>query len=243
MFERFATKTVRKAAAIGGLLFAVFCWTPAQAAFVLELTSGATTVTVTDGGAGDINPTAGRISFFGSIGTFSINLTSGISKPVIGTTDVGELDLSSFQISGSAAGTLSVRLTDTDFAQEGVAFGLSAIGGTTDGTVAASTYLGRTNAEFGTGELLTDFGVLTGPSFSDSELVSIAPVVNAGGSSPYSLTILATITHTAAGQTTGFDTFIQTSITEADVPAPASMAVFAFGLMALRSLRRRYARG
>lgn len=245
MFGRTATKTVGKAAALGALLLAVLGWNagPAQAGFVLEISGGLTTVTIADGGVGDVNGTAGRISFFGTIDGFSINLTTGISKPVIGTAEVAQLDLSSFQISGSAAGILTVRLTDTGYTSETVGAAVSAVGGNTQGTVSIQTYLDRDNAEFGTGDLLTDFGVLSGSGFSADDATAIDPSVNNDGLSPYSLTIVATVTHDIAGQVTGFDALLQTAVSEADVPAPASMAVFAFGLAALGALRRRRARG
>lgn len=245
MFGRTATKTVGKAAAFGALLLAVFGWNaaPAHAGFVLEISGGATTVTIADGGVNDANGTVGRISYFGTIDGFSINLTTGISKPVIGTAEVAQLDLSSFHISGAAAGTLTIRLTDTDYTSEMIGVAVSAVGGSSQGTVSVQTYVDRDNAEFGTGDLLTDFGVLSGSGFSASEVAGIDPTINNDGLSPYSLTIVATVTHDAAGQTTGFDALLQTAVTEADVPAPASMAVFAFGLAALGALRRRRARG
>ena len=41
----------------------------------LRLSDGINTVTVTDGGAGDVNPLAGVVVFNGAIGDFSVNET------------------------------------------------------------------------------------------------------------------------------------------------------------------------
>jgi hypothetical protein len=57
-------------------------------------------VVVTDGKAGDTNPLTGVITYLGSINNnFLINVTTGISKPVIGgVNNYAELDLNSVNV-------------------------------------------------------------------------------------------------------------------------------------------------
>lgn len=59
----------------------------------LQLSDGTTTITVTDQGIGDIDGNTGVIVFHGSIGAFNINVTTGITKPVLGSPTQPVLDL------------------------------------------------------------------------------------------------------------------------------------------------------
>ena len=65
--------------------------------------------TSADGSPGD-----GLVTFNGAVGSFIVNVTTGISKPVIGNPSKGRIDLNSVNVSGSA-GTLQLMLTDVDF--------------------------------------------------------------------------------------------------------------------------------
>ena len=55
---------------------------PSRAVPVLELFDGTTNKIVTDNGVGDLDPTNGSVSVFGSIGVWSYNVTTGITSPV-----------------------------------------------------------------------------------------------------------------------------------------------------------------
>lgn len=237
-------RATTKAAAFGALFLAICIWTirSADAAFVLELDDGSGPVFVTDGGVGDTSGTTGIITFNGTVGSFNISVTTGVSKPEIGTPNQAKLDLNSLQISGGGPGTLSIRLTDTDFTQTGVDVATSLAAGVTGGSVAVSTYIDRSNAEFGTGEVLTDFGVFGPGSFSAGDTVSLAPPVNPSGAAPFSMTLAVTVIHTADWQITTFDAGIMTDLVVDDIPAPASILALLPGLLGLGYLRRRRAR-
>ncbi len=76
-------------------------------------------VTVPDGDPLDAHPSVGVITFIGSLGVASVwqvNVTTGISKPVIGGPTSAEIDLNSLSVSSTGGGTLTIGLTDTDFA-------------------------------------------------------------------------------------------------------------------------------
>jgi hypothetical protein len=76
----------------------------------------ATGVVVTDNATGDSNPTVGVITFVGAVGNFTINVTTGVSKPVIGGSgmSISELDLNSVNVA-AATGVLQLVLQDTGY--------------------------------------------------------------------------------------------------------------------------------
>jgi len=102
---------------------------------VEDLTSGIGTV-ITDNGAGDLNPVAGVITFSGSVGNFPVNVTTGVSKPLIGgITDLGQIDLNSVNIITQGAGSLLLTLEDTGYLADPLA--LLHVLGTVGGTLTA----------------------------------------------------------------------------------------------------------
>src|SRR5690242_4928058 len=69
----------------------------------LRITVGNTTVTVTDNGVGDDSSEAGAITFDYPIGGFFLVVSTGASKPAMGSASAPYLDLSSIQITGGSA--------------------------------------------------------------------------------------------------------------------------------------------
>lgn len=74
-------------------------------------------VVITDNGAGDSSPSAGSITYVGSLGAspFTINVTVGTSKPVLGGTTSSELDLTDVSVSTGGPATLRITLEDGDY--------------------------------------------------------------------------------------------------------------------------------
>lgn len=202
----------------------------AKAAFKLELSSGATTVTITDGGAGDSSATAGVIAFNGSVGAnFSINITTGISKPVLGSAFEAKMDLNSVNVSSLGAGTLTIRLTDTDFILPNKIGDQMVLtnswGGTTNGSITAQGFASLSNTEFDTSGGATPFQGPFGPgAFSSTASSLVGPFTAANQA--FSLTEVVTITHTGKGQVTSFDKEIT-----AVVPEPGTLMLFGMGLL------------
>src|SRR5262245_9232935 len=91
---------------------------PADAVPQLRLSDGVTTVNATGSG--------GVVTFSGSVGVFTVNVTTGISHNIV------SLDLNSIDFS-TGPGHLTIQLTDTGFTSLGA--GTMAIGGTSTGSV------------------------------------------------------------------------------------------------------------
>jgi len=207
----------------------------AQAGFVLRLTDvgTATTVTITDDGLLDLdNPVPGDILYKGAIGTWTTNITAGLSKPVIGAADMPAIDLVSVNVTSAAGGQLLIELTDTDFVLPSGGAGAwleSHIGGTTNGTVLFDQYLDRANNEFGYLDYVVPQGPFTPISFAGSASIP-TPVVN---NMKFSITEKVLITHTGKASTS----FDASSVV---VPLPGAVLLGMLGLSAAGIKLRRY---
>ncbi|GAB4124737.1 MAG: hypothetical protein Tsb0027_23310 [Wenzhouxiangellaceae bacterium] len=145
MNTRFAHRLTAVAAAAAFALAAAVA-EPANAALVLMLDDGqGNVVTVTDGGANDSNPNAGEVTFIGSIGVWQSTVNTVFSKPGL---EGAQLDLN-FGNRSTAAGTLTIMATDTDYllgSDPGSFSLISTIGGTTTATATADAGLADRDA-------------------------------------------------------------------------------------------------
>lgn len=201
---------------------------PAHAISKLKLSEGLTSIEIADGGGGDLNSTAGVITFIGNVGAFNItNVSTGITKPAQGAENNPHMHLNSVDISGGA-GVLTIMFTDTDFTDLAVGLnGLQAqFGGVASGSIAYEAWFGATNGEFEMTTKLSDLGGFTSGSFSGTTSLPFSPT------GLYSLTQIVTITHTAGG-TSSFDADLQA------VPEPGTIFLFGSGLMGLAAWRMR----
>lgn len=102
----------------GALLVAASA--PALAVAELRISDGTNSVTIVDGGAGDLDSAAGSILFNAAPGTFAgwtISLDMGVTKPQIGGANFPQMELNFVAVyNNSAVGsTLTLQFTDTDF--------------------------------------------------------------------------------------------------------------------------------
>ena len=201
----------------------LFLWAGgATASAVLKLTDGINTQIVNDD---DLD---GWVTFMGTLGNFSVNVTTGLTKPEIGSADWPYLDLNSVNVS-QGTGTLTIMWTDTGFTNASAIGAFeSRIGGTTDGTLSFQAYLDTSNAEFGMTTPLSDLGPFIDGAFSDEYLWS-----GSFDEQPYSITLVATIIHDGAVQVTSFDASVKA------VPIPATLLLFGSGLFGLVGIRRK----
>ena len=109
------TRTVKGliAAAVGAVLFAPAA---AEAALVLTLNSGASTVTVNDNGPGDADPAADRINVSGlNVGTFYTSFTTGHSNSPGAALGILQLQSLDVRNESGAREQLTITMSDNDF--------------------------------------------------------------------------------------------------------------------------------
>lgn len=215
-------KNFNQNAAILSVALVLAATSVSQAIPTLRITDGINTVTVQDNIGTDSSPILGHVNYQAPAGTFagwSVIVSLGATKPLIGTDGAPQLDLN-WQITrnGAAAGTLMVFFSESGFNLAGPTSFTTASGGTL-GTTAANTALIRTyyaanNVELNTANLLTS-QAFSGPgSFS----------LNTPGSAPADAAVAFTIRldlNQAAGQVSSGDIHLYTN-----VPEGGSMVTF-----------------
>lgn len=194
----------------------------AQAIPILTLNDGTTSVSISDGGAGDVNSLAGAVTYVGQVGSFLLNVSTGVTKPLIGDIDKPELDLHSVNVVSTGSGTLTITFTEDGFGPVAswVKGFYTAIGGTTQGTVSLESRLNSTT--------LSLLGPYSSNAFAGdtSTLVTNIP-------DTFSLSLIATVHHDGAG-ITSFDSSVQA------VPEPSTFLLFGAGLLGVGFLRKRF---
>lgn len=202
----------------------------ANATIALQLDDSATggiDVLVFDGGAGDVDGLVdGKITYLGAAGNWSINISTGLGNGVLA--DFG-IDLNSVNVSGAAAGVLTVSFTETNmnFGASGPTALIGGIGGTSGGNVGWTMYADDANTLFGTGGTVFSGGQVGQGAFSDAGAGYVALT------DPFSLTLQVAIDHLGVtGKSTSFDF-------EGKVPEPTSLALLSLALLGAGAATRR----
>jgi hypothetical protein len=226
--------SLSKFAALLAVGFGALAAAPAaRAVSTLRLSDdgGATWVTISDGAVGDNNGNAGVVTFIDDIGSWLVNVTTGITKPTVGSSTDPYMDLNSVNVSTSGPASLVIQWSDTDFGPLINAVSMVAlIGGTTAGTVTYSTYYDPGNALFGLTNQLAPPSVSTPGAFA-STFGGLLPATQG----QFSITQQIVISHTGAGSSS-FDA-------ELKVPeGGATLTLLGGALLGVGLLRRKFAK-
>ena len=167
----------------------------ANAVPTLTISDGilADTITIVDQSGADQSSILGEVSWFGTIGGWTLNFDTGDTKPNSGSATVPDMSLSfAAKTPGTGTGQLTITWSDTGFGPSSGGF-IASIGGTTTGSgisIGFSTSYNTTSLTT-TGTTLNNVGA----SFGASNLAYVSPL-SLGGD--YSLTEVVTITASAA---------------------------------------------
>ncbi len=210
----------------------------AHASLKLRLSdsSSSSSTTIVDGDALDSNgSTSGIITYVGTVGAFIVQVSTGSSKPVIGSTTYPELAITSLDITGPNTSTLTIELTDTGFGPStspttGFNNTINSASPNTQ-SVSYSSYIDNANTEFGKDTPITSMGTASGVF----NLSSYGAVTTG---SPYSVTMVLTLTQSASGYSQ-FDA----SLSAVEAPEPSTMITWAglacLGLIGVKRNRSR----
>ncbi len=196
---------------------------PAQAGVMLSLYDGTNpAVVIADGGVGDFNSASNAVTWIGSLGVWTLNVSTALSFAPDGNAGI---DLNSIDNS-SGAGTLQISMwtTGNDFTSPIGNYSLmTSIGGGTAGNVGVDAYL--------SGAWVNSVGPLGptfGPAFGGSESTGVTTTIDG-----FDLKQVVTITHEGAGASS-----FNSTVT---VPEPGILSLLGLGLLGLGFLRRRFA--
>ena len=162
----------------------------------------------------DSNMTLGGVVFNGAVPNFEINVSTGVSKPLVHN---NQIDLNSVVASfASNGGALTMIVLDTDFVDNGHGF-RTQIGGTTNGEVLAESWVSANN-----GDSAADFTgvgpVSASPWFTETPF-SWSEDGNATHNTVFGMAASAYVHHENAGMTS-FDLNFQ------QIPEPTTVLIW-----------------
>lgn len=235
----------RQICGAGALALAIVALVPtARADMALKLSSGGIVSEVHDNLTGDIDPRSGILVFSGTVGSWTVNVSTATSSPpytedgsLYGglSSPLPHLDLNSFdnKASNSEASTLQILFSINGLLIPTTGMEMR-IGGTAGrgATLAYNAYFDKdTNKLFEKATQIGSLGPYSG-AFSGTAVGS-----GPSGATLYSLTEEITIAATVAGSSnTSFDAELQA------LPEPASILLLGISVIALSTVLRKKSR-
>jgi hypothetical protein len=232
---------LKRNAAILSVALALAVASVSQATPMLRVSDGVTTITIADGAGTDLNLAVGAVTFSGAINGWSILVTSGATKPVLGSATDPHLDLTWQVTHTSSAGgaNLTICFSENGFNLATPTTMVADIGGTAGpagNTVNVRTFYDLGNLELATTTALTTHLFTSPPNgFSGSDVGG--PV----GPDPSVAFTIKLVLSQAIGSVSSGDIDLHT----VGVPEGGSMVTFlGTGLLALGvfAARRKVAR-
>lgn len=191
--------------------------------------------TIFDQGVGDADPTVGSVVRLGGMGGWNVNVTTGISKPVLGSSTGALVDLNSINISSTGTtDTLTIEFWDFDFNGSGLRPFTTAIGGTLNNV--GINWLACIDINNGTN--CTDFLTSGADSSLSSSSFAMDDFDEVLLDASYSVGLRAQIFAIQSGvsASTSFDFEVE------EVPLPAAAWLFGSGLLGLVGAARKKAK-
>ena len=207
--------------------------TSSAALTAMTITDGTTTTTILDGGVGDVNPSAGAVTWVGGLGNWTFTVDTGTSKPLIGGVFNPLMDLN-FVANSTGAGTLTITFTDDGFgplSSDAASPRLTIGGGLNPG--ASLTY-----SALVAGDLITMPTILAPSPSAGAYAYANTVYGNADGLSLSSFSLVQTvvINHSTAGITSGNADIL------VPVPEPTTMIAGALLLLPFAASTLRWKR-
>jgi hypothetical protein len=177
-----------------------------------------------------LSDAAGLISFNGTVGKFTLSLSTSAAT---GEAMLPSLSLNSLTSSSRKAGTLTISISNTSLVGSGIA---SQISGQTSGNVMVSTHADAGNSLFGRSTLLNSQGAFTGGKFANTAQAAFS------SQSPFSLTETFVIQQSKKGTTSFGSTVNDPIVNGFTVPVPetgSTMALLGLALLGVEVIRRK----
>jgi len=212
-------KTGLKTLIVGLAVVGIANW--ANAAATLTIFDGVNPlISVTDNGAGDLNPATGELTVSANVGVWSLSISSGLTKPALGSTTNPVMDLV-VQASSTAAGSLRYVFSDNGFGPAP---------GTLNATVSGHVISGApTTLDYSVyGDPANVLGALTIPLTTTGTTPLPVLASNSGPlalGAPFSLTEVVQLTASGASALS-----VDSSLNVTPIPEPSSAGLTFLGL-------------